>query len=90
MVPQLTTAGRRAEATATLALSSVARQAGDILGGPEADLLKECGRPACTQICLDRSDEAAAYRYASVKRPVTATSHQVARFCIQYSVGNID
>jgi predicted RNA-binding Zn ribbon-like protein len=55
VVPQLTATGRRVEATAAQALSSVARQAVDILGGPEADLLKECGRPECTQVYLDHS-----------------------------------
>jgi predicted RNA-binding Zn ribbon-like protein len=55
VVPRLTADGRRVEATAGQALSSVARQAIDILGGPEADLLKECGRPECTQVYLDRS-----------------------------------
>lgn len=29
--------------------------ADDLGSGPEADLLKECGRPECTQVCLDRS-----------------------------------
>ena len=55
VVPQLTPAGRRVEATAAQALSPVARQAVDILGGPEADLLEECGRPECTQVYLDHS-----------------------------------
>ena len=54
-VPQLGPEGRHVAATAAQALSSVARQAVDILGGPEADLLKECGRPECTQVYLDHS-----------------------------------
>ncbi|GAA3817869.1 CGNR zinc finger domain-containing protein [Streptomyces chiangmaiensis] len=54
-VPQLTQAGRRIEATAQQALSSVARQAVQLLGGPEGALLKECSRPECTQIFVDRS-----------------------------------
>jgi predicted RNA-binding Zn ribbon-like protein len=54
-VPQLTPAGRRVEATAEQAMSSVARIAIDILAGPEALLLKECGRPECTQVYTDRS-----------------------------------
>jgi predicted RNA-binding Zn ribbon-like protein len=54
-VPQLTSAGRRIEATPGQALSSVARVAVDILGGPEARLLKECERPGCTQVFIDRS-----------------------------------
>lgn len=54
-VPQLTQAGRRIEATAQQALSSVAREAIRILSGPEGSLLKECSRPECTQIYIDRS-----------------------------------
>ena len=54
-VQQLTRIGRRIEATASEALSTVARVAIDILSGPDADLLKECGRPECTQVYLDRS-----------------------------------
>jgi predicted RNA-binding Zn ribbon-like protein len=42
-------------ATPEQALSSIARVAVEILGGPDADLLKECGRPECTQVYLDRS-----------------------------------
>ena len=37
------------------ALSAVARDAINILGGPEAELLKECSRPGCTQTYLDAS-----------------------------------
>ncbi|WP_331744982.1 ABATE domain-containing protein (plasmid) [Streptomyces sp. NBC_01136] len=54
-IPQLTQAGRRIEATGQQALSSIARQVVQLLGGPEAALLKECSRPECTQIYLDRS-----------------------------------
>ncbi|MFG1815960.1 CGNR zinc finger domain-containing protein [Kribbella sp. NPDC049174] len=54
-IPQLTAAGRRTEATADQALSSIAREAIAILGGTDAELLKECGRPECTQVYLDRS-----------------------------------
>ncbi|WP_345365330.1 CGNR zinc finger domain-containing protein [Actinoallomurus liliacearum] len=54
-IPQLTSAGRRVEATAEQALSSVARIAIDLLSGPEAQLLKECGRPECTQVYADHS-----------------------------------
>jgi len=53
--PSLTVSGRRWEATPAQALSAIARQAIDILGGPEAALLKECGRPECTQVYLDHS-----------------------------------
>lgn len=55
VVPQLAPGGLVLEATAAQALSSVARVAVEILGGPEADLLKECGRPECTQVYLDTS-----------------------------------
>lgn len=55
VIPQLTREGRRTEATATQALSTVARDAINILGGPEASLLKECSRPGCTQTYLDTS-----------------------------------
>ncbi|MFJ4847171.1 CGNR zinc finger domain-containing protein [Streptomyces sp. NPDC088733] len=54
-VPQLTAEGRRVEATPRQALSSLARQVIDILSGPEGSLLKECGRPECTQVYIDRS-----------------------------------
>jgi predicted RNA-binding Zn ribbon-like protein len=54
-IPELTPSGRRVTATPEQALSSIARVAVAILGGPDADLLKECGRPECTQVYLDRS-----------------------------------
>jgi predicted RNA-binding Zn ribbon-like protein len=54
-IPQLTATGRRTEATAEQALSSIARDAIAILGGSDADLLKECSRPECTQVYLDHS-----------------------------------
>ncbi|WP_377274466.1 CGNR zinc finger domain-containing protein [Peterkaempfera sp. SMS 1(5)a] len=54
-IPQLTAEGRRVQATPEQALSSLARQAIDVLSGPEGSLLKECSRPECTQIYLDRS-----------------------------------
>lgn len=55
-VPQLTRRGsRRVEATPQQALSSIARQAVELLGGPDAALLKECSRGECTQVYLDRS-----------------------------------
>lgn len=55
VVPQLGPGGTLLEATATQALSSVARVAVEILGGPGDDLLKECGRPECTQVYFDTS-----------------------------------
>jgi predicted RNA-binding Zn ribbon-like protein len=54
-VPQLLPHGHRIEATADQALSTVARDAIAILGGSDAELLKECGRPECTQVYLDHS-----------------------------------
>jgi predicted RNA-binding Zn ribbon-like protein len=54
-IPRLTPAGRRVEATPEQAMSSVARIVVDLLGGPESHLLKECGRPECTQVYADHS-----------------------------------
>ncbi len=54
-VPELSPAGRLNRADAIQGLSTVARVAIDILSGPHADLLKECGRPECTQVYLDLS-----------------------------------
>jgi predicted RNA-binding Zn ribbon-like protein len=54
-VPRLSRTGRTFEASAEQAMSTVARAAIDILSGPDADLLKECGRPECTQVFVDRS-----------------------------------
>ncbi|OMI36358.1 CGNR zinc finger domain-containing protein [Streptomyces sparsogenes] len=53
--PQLTAAGRRTEATPDEALSTVARHAVELLGGPDVPLLKECGNPECTRVYIDRS-----------------------------------
>jgi predicted RNA-binding Zn ribbon-like protein len=36
-------------------LSQLAREAVDIVGGPDGDLLRECGRPECTQVYVDHS-----------------------------------
>ncbi|MFE9750450.1 CGNR zinc finger domain-containing protein [Saccharothrix saharensis] len=56
VVPRLERGGRvSTTGTAEQALSSVARHAIGILGGPAADLLKECGRPECTQVYVDSS-----------------------------------
>ncbi|MFI9244695.1 CGNR zinc finger domain-containing protein [Streptomyces sp. NPDC053086] len=54
-VPQLTPAGRWTQATPQEALSVVARQAIELLSGPDVPLLKECGNPACTRTYIDRS-----------------------------------
>lgn len=54
-VPQLTVEGRWTEATPEEALATLARQAVELLGGPDVPLLKECGNPECTRIYIDRS-----------------------------------
>ncbi len=54
-VPQLTSSGRHIEATPEQALATVARAAVDLLGGPDVTLLKECQRPECNQVFIDRS-----------------------------------
>ncbi|MFI0718574.1 CGNR zinc finger domain-containing protein [Streptomyces sp. NPDC021224] len=53
--PQLTPAGRWTAAAPAEALSTVARQAVELLSGPDVPLLKECGNPECTRIYVDRS-----------------------------------
>ncbi|MER0241490.1 CGNR zinc finger domain-containing protein [Streptomyces sp. HSW2009] len=53
--PQLTRAGRRTDATPEQALAAVARQAVELLSGPDVPLLKECGNPECTRVYVDRS-----------------------------------
>ncbi|HEY3712813.1 MAG TPA: CGNR zinc finger domain-containing protein [Amycolatopsis sp.] len=55
VIPRLTPEGRRVAATTEQALSTIARAGVEILGGSDAALLKECGRPECTQVYLDRS-----------------------------------
>ncbi len=41
--------------TVSQALTLLARETVETLGGPEGDLLRECARPECTQTYLDRS-----------------------------------
>ncbi|MFJ3672476.1 CGNR zinc finger domain-containing protein [Streptomyces sp. NPDC090106] len=41
--------------TARHALTDLAREAVELVSGSEAELLRECGHPDCTQIYLDRS-----------------------------------
>ncbi|MCF3962435.1 CGNR zinc finger domain-containing protein [Streptomyces fuscigenes] len=53
--PQLTPSGRRTEATPQEALSTVAREAVELLAGPDVPLLKECDNPECTRVYIDRS-----------------------------------
>ncbi|MGQ5637675.1 MULTISPECIES: CGNR zinc finger domain-containing protein [unclassified Streptomyces] len=95
-VPRLVQRGRcRVEATPQQALSSIAREAVQLLGGPEAALLKECSRGECTQVYLDRSHgsrrewcamdpcgnriKAAAYRARKRTEARTASSRRASR-----------
>ncbi|MQY10945.1 hypothetical protein SRB5_10590 [Streptomyces sp. RB5] len=55
VTPQLTLTGRHTEATPEQALATVARQAVELLSGPDVPLLKECGNPECTRVYIDRS-----------------------------------
>lgn len=55
VIPQISAGRRVVKATPAQALSSVAREAIEVLGSPAADLLRECGRPECTQVYLDES-----------------------------------
>lgn len=54
-VVQLGAQGARHNGSAAQGLAAVAREVAEILGGPDAELLRECGRPECTQVYLDRS-----------------------------------
>lgn len=47
--------GVRRSGTVAQGLSSLAREAIEIVGGEDAALLRECARPECTQVYLDRS-----------------------------------
>jgi predicted RNA-binding Zn ribbon-like protein len=47
--------GIRRSGSAAACLSTVARNAVELFGGPDAALLRECGRPGCTQVYVDRS-----------------------------------
>ena len=53
--PVLTAEGWRREGSDTQGLSQLAREAIEIIGGDQAALLRECGRPECTQVYLDSS-----------------------------------
>lgn len=55
VVVQLGDSGARHSGSAAQGLAVIAREAAEILGGPDAALLRECGRPECTQVYLDRS-----------------------------------
>ncbi|MET7474142.1 CGNR zinc finger domain-containing protein [Streptomyces sp. NPDC005648] len=90
VTPQLTPAGRHTDATPEQALATVARQAVELLSGPDVPLMKECGNPECTRVYIDRSRgtrrqwcgmescgnriKAAAYR-ARKKSAPAATAH---------------
>jgi predicted RNA-binding Zn ribbon-like protein len=52
---RLDIAGTRRSGKAAQALTDLAREAVEILAGDDAALLRECGRPDCTHIYLDRS-----------------------------------
>jgi predicted RNA-binding Zn ribbon-like protein len=51
----LRSGGRVRHGSVRQALSNLAREAIEIVGGDDAALLRECSRPECTQIYLDRS-----------------------------------
>ncbi|MGW0812806.1 CGNR zinc finger domain-containing protein [Streptomyces viridiviolaceus] len=55
VTPQLTVMGRHTEATPEQALATIARQAVELLSGPDVPLLKECDNPECTRVYIDRS-----------------------------------
>lgn len=55
VVVRLGPEGTRRSGSAEHGLAAIAREAVEILGGPDAELLRECGRPECTQVYLDRS-----------------------------------
>ncbi|WP_405577261.1 CGNR zinc finger domain-containing protein [Streptomyces sp. NBC_01190] len=52
---QLGPDGARRSGSAAQGLVAIAREAVEIVGGDDAALLRECGRPECTQVYLDRS-----------------------------------
>jgi predicted RNA-binding Zn ribbon-like protein len=54
-VVQLASGRARRSGSAAQALASIARQAVEIIGGDDGALLRECGRPGCTQVYVDRS-----------------------------------
>jgi len=53
--PVLTSAGWTREGDTRQGLSALARETIELVGGEQARLLRECGRPECTQIYLDQS-----------------------------------
>ena len=55
LMPVLTENGWSKNGTAEQALSEIAREAIELVGGDESQVLRECGRPECTQVYLDHS-----------------------------------
>jgi predicted RNA-binding Zn ribbon-like protein len=55
VLTQLGPGGTSRSGAASQGLATIARQAVEIIGGEDATLLRECGRPECTQVYLDRS-----------------------------------
>jgi len=47
--------GLRRTGTVAQGITTLARELTELLGGDDAELLRECGRPECTQVYLDRS-----------------------------------
>ncbi|MHB1172171.1 MAG: CGNR zinc finger domain-containing protein [Lacisediminihabitans sp.] len=89
---ELTPAGLERRGSAQDIAAAIARSAAELLVSPEAELIKECARDACTRIFIDRSrghnrawcgmDECGnrikAANYRSRKRSRTATSIPIA------------
>jgi len=55
LVPALVAGRRVRRGTAAQALADLAREAVEVVGGPNAELLRECARPGCTQVYVDAS-----------------------------------
>ncbi|MDX3354510.1 ABATE domain-containing protein [Streptomyces sp. ME01-24h] len=55
VLTQLAPDGRSRSGSAAQGLAALAREAVEIIGSEEAVLLRECARPECTQVYLDRS-----------------------------------
>lgn len=55
VVTQLGADGTSRSGSASQGLAAVAREAVEIIGGEDGALLRECARPECTQVYLDRS-----------------------------------
>jgi predicted RNA-binding Zn ribbon-like protein len=52
---QLGPGGLRRTGSVSQCLAALAREAVEVVAGPDGALLRECGRPECTQVYLDRS-----------------------------------